>query len=153
MKKNQLVIDVTFKFLILPYEKDEEKIGKIIELENLVNKFETEIEIAYKIKETNSYKIEIGYMINPKKTLSKIVVKYFDKVNKTQKTTTKDLYFYEDIFYLVDKIEVKNGKIIFTHKKMSLGEIATTKYEKPVEKEITEMERNKSHCNGFGYLT
>ncbi len=144
-EKNQLVKDVTFKSLILLYEKDEEKIGKIIEVENLLNKFETEIEIAYKIKETNSYKIEIGYMINPKKTLSKIVIKYFDKENKTQNTTTKDLYFYEDIFYLIDKIEVKNGKIIFTRKKTNLGEIATAKYEKPVEIEITEMERNNSH--------
>ena len=135
-EKNQLVKDVTFKSLILLYKKDNEKNGKIIEVENLLNKFETEIEIAYKIKETNSYKIEIGYMINPKKTLSKIVVKYFDKKNKTQNTTTKDLYFYEDIFYLVDKIEVKNGKIIFTHKKTNLGEIATAKYEKPIIIEI-----------------
>jgi hypothetical protein len=47
--------------------------------------------------------------------------------------------------YLVDKIEVKNGKIIFTHKKTSLGEITTAKYEKPIEIEITEMERNNTH--------
>ena len=84
-------------------------------------------------------------MINPKKTLSKIVVKYFDKKNETQHITTKDLYFYEDIFYLVDKIEVKNGKIIFTTKKTSLGEIATTKYESPIEIVITEMEINNIH--------
>lgn len=76
-EKNQLVKDVTFKSLILLYEKDEEKIGKIIEVENLLNKFETEIEIAYKIKETNSYKIEIGYMINPKKKLVKNCCKVF----------------------------------------------------------------------------
>lgn len=144
-EKNQLVKDLTFKSLILIFEKDKEKIEKIIEVKNLLNKFETEIEIAYKTKETNSYKIEIGYMIHPKKTLSKIVLKYFDKKTETQHITTKDLYFYEDIFYLVDKIEVKNGKIIFTHKKTSLGEIATAKYESPIEIVITEMEINNIH--------
>jgi hypothetical protein len=46
--------------------------------------------------------------------------------------------FYEDIFSLVDKIEVKNGKIIFTPKKTSLG----AKYERPIEIEIGKMERN-----------
>jgi hypothetical protein len=133
------------KSLTLLYEKDKEKIEKIIEVDNLLNKFETEIEIAYKTKETNSYKIEIGYIINPKKTLSKIVVKYFDKKTETHYVTTKDLSFYEDLFYLVDRIEVKNGKLIFTHKKTSLGEIATAKYERPIEIEITEMESNHIH--------
>lgn len=133
------------KSLTLLFEKDNEKIEKIIEVENLLNKFETEIEIAYKTKETNSYKIEIGYMINPKKTLSKIVVKYFDKKTETQHKTTKELYFYEDIFYLINKIEVKNEKIIFSHKKTNLGEIATAKYERPIEIEITKMERNNIH--------
>jgi REP element-mobilizing transposase RayT len=77
--------------------------------------------------------------------LSKIVVKYFDKKTETHYITTKDLSFYEDLFYLFDKIEVKNGKIIFTHKKTSLGEIATAKYERPIEIEITEMESNHIH--------
>jgi hypothetical protein len=46
-------------------------------VKNLLNKFETEIEIAYKPKK-QIHKIEIGYMINPKNFV-KIVVKYFDK--------------------------------------------------------------------------
>jgi hypothetical protein len=65
LKKNQLVKDVTFKSLILLYEKIK-KNWKIIEVENLLNKFETEIEIDYKTKETNLYKIEICYQINQK---------------------------------------------------------------------------------------
>ena len=138
-EKNQLVKDVTFKCLFLIFEKNEEKNRILIEVEKLINKFETEIEIAYKSKETSFYRIEIGYMINPKNTLSKIVVKYFDIKSGTQNIATKDLCFYEDIFYLVDKINVKNGKIIFTHKKTSLGEITISKYEKPFEIEITEM--------------
>jgi hypothetical protein len=64
-EKNQLVKDVTFKSLILLYEKIK-KNWKIIEVENLLNKFETEIEIDYKTKETNLYKIEICYQINQK---------------------------------------------------------------------------------------
>ena len=144
-EKNLLVKKITFESLFLIFQKDKEQSEKIIEVENLLNKFETEIEIAYKTKETNSYRIEIGYMINPKKTLSKIVVKYFDKKNQTQNIGTKDLLFYEDIFYLVDKIEVKNDKIIFSHKKSNLGEIVSAKYEKPIEIEINEMEKNNSH--------
>jgi hypothetical protein len=34
-------------------------------------------------------------------------MKYFDKRKETQNITTIDLYFYDDIFSLVDKIEVK----------------------------------------------
>jgi hypothetical protein len=70
-KKNQLVKDVTFKSLILLYEKIK-KNWKIIEVENLLNKFETEIEIDYKTKETNLYKIEICYQINQKKLYQKL---------------------------------------------------------------------------------
>jgi hypothetical protein len=40
--KNQLVKDVTFKSLILLYEKIK-KNWKIIEVENLLNKFETKL--------------------------------------------------------------------------------------------------------------
>lgn len=138
-EKDQLIRNITFNSLFLIFEKDKDKIGKIIEVENLIKKFESEIEIGYKTKVTNSYKIEIGYMIKPKNTLSKIVVKYFDKKNQTQNIEMKDLFFYEDIFYLVDKIDVKDGKIIISHKKTNLAEIATKKYEKPIVIEINKM--------------
>jgi hypothetical protein len=96
-EKNKLVKDVTFKSLILLYEKIK-KIEKIIEVENLLNKFETEIEIYYKTKETNLYKIEICYQINLKKTFIKIIAKYFDKRKETQNITTRDLYFMTTYF-------------------------------------------------------
>lgn len=146
-EKNQLIKDVTFQSLFLILGNDEEKNKILIEVEKLLNKFDSEIEIAYKTKETSLYRIEIGYRINPKKTLSKIVINYFDKKNETQNSATKDLYFYEDLFYLVDKIDVKNGKIIFTPKKTNLGEIATSKYEKPFEIEITKMVKTTNTNN------
>jgi hypothetical protein len=105
----------------------------------LLNKFETEIEIDYKTKETNLYKIEFAIRLT-QKNLSKIVVKYFDK-EKTQNITTMRFIFYEDIFSLVDKIEVKTENN-FTPKKTSLGEIVAAKYERPIEIEISKMERN-----------
>lgn len=145
LEKDLLVKEITFKTLKLLFENNTEKIGKIIEVENLVRKFDTEIEIAHKIKETNSYKIEICYMINPKNSLSKIVVKYFDKKEQKQKLTTKDLYFYEDIFYLIDKIDFKNNKITFMPKKSVTSVIATEKYKKPFEIELTEMKNYNSH--------
>jgi hypothetical protein len=74
----------------------------------LLNKFETEIEIDYKTKKQIYIKLKFAIRLT-KKTLSKIVVKYFDKRKETQNTTI-DLYFYEDIFSLVDKIEVKTEK-------------------------------------------
>jgi hypothetical protein len=144
-EKNLLVKKITFESLLLIFRYDKEQSKKIIEVKNLLNKFETEIEIAYKTKETNSYRIEIGYMIKPKKALSKIVVKYFDKNNETQNIGTIDLHLYEDIFHLVDKIDVKNDKIILTHKKSNLGELVSSKYEKPIEMEINEMKNNNSH--------
>jgi hypothetical protein len=144
-EKDLLVKEITFKTLKLIYENEIEKTEKIMEVENLINKFGTEIEITYKIKETNSYKIEICYMIKPKKSLSKIVVKYLDKKEQTQKFTIKDLYFYEDIFYLIDKIDFKNNKIMLNHKKSNTSEIAIAKYKKPIEIEINEMKNYNSH--------
>jgi hypothetical protein len=64
-EKNLLVKKITFESLFLIFQKDKEQSERIIEVENLLNKFETEIEIAYKTKETNLYRIEIGFMINP----------------------------------------------------------------------------------------
>lgn len=144
-EKDLLIKEIIFKLLKQVYKNDNEKIEKIIEVENLVNKFETEIEIAYKTKETNSYKIEISYVIKPKKSLSKIVVKYLDKKDKTQKIKTIDLFFFEDIFYLIDKIDFKNNQIIFNQKNSSLAEIATVKYKKPITIEINEMEKFNSN--------
>ena len=145
LEKDLLVKEITFKTLKHIYKNNSENIEKIIEVENLLNKFDTEIEIAYKIKETNSYKIQIFYMIKPKNSLSKIVVKYLDKKTQTNNFANIDLYFYEDIFYLIDKINVENGKIIFTHNKSIRGEMATEKYKKPTIIEIDDMKKNNSH--------
>lgn len=81
LDKDLKIKEITFKALFLLYSNDKQKTEIIIEVEDLITKFETEIEIAYKTKETNSYRIEISYMIKPKNSLSKIVVKYFDKKN------------------------------------------------------------------------
>lgn len=137
--KDIKVKEITFKALFLLYANDKQKTEIILEVKNLITKFETEIEIAYKTKETNSYRIEIGYMIKPKNSLSKIVVKYFDKINNLKSIGTKDLNFYEDIFYLIDKISMKDEVIIFSSKKSILGEIATEKYEKPLKIEIKQL--------------
>ena len=144
-EKDFIVKEITFKILKRICENNNEKIEKLIKVENLITKFETEMEIAYKIKETNSYKIEISYMIEPKKKLSKVVVRFLNKKENTKNMTTKDLFFYEDIFYLIDKIDFKNNRIIFNSKKSNIGQLATKKYKTPTEIEINEMEKYNSH--------
>jgi len=139
--KNLLIKELTFKALKNLYKNDDYKIKKIIEVENLLNKFETEIEIAYKIKETKSYKIEIRYMIKPNNGLSKIVIRFSDKKDGIEKIITRELFHYEDIFYLVGKIDFKSNKIILSPKKSYIGQIATANYKTPIEIKINEMEK------------
>jgi hypothetical protein len=95
-EKNQLVKDVTFKSLILLYEKIK-KNWKIIEVENLLNKFETEMKSIIKPKKQIYIKLKFAIRLT-KKTLSKIVVKYFDKRKETHNITTIDLYFMKTYF-------------------------------------------------------
>jgi hypothetical protein len=71
LKKNQLVKDVTFKSLILLYEKIK-KNWKIIEVENLLNKFETEIEIDYKPKKQIYIKLKFAIRLTQKKLYQKL---------------------------------------------------------------------------------
>lgn len=140
-EKDIIVKEIAFKALFLLYKNDKMKIQKIAEVELLTNRFGTEIEIVYKSKETNSYKLEIGYMIKPKNGQSKIIVKYFNKKSNIKSIGTKNLNFYEDIFYLVDKITMKDEKIIFNSKKTMIGKIATKKYEQPMVFEINQLEK------------
>jgi hypothetical protein len=72
----------------------------------LLNKFETGNWNVYKLEETNSYKIEIGYRLTE-------IIKKFKEIFWWKKTENsnikqlKELYFYEDIFYFTDKLKLK----------------------------------------------
>ena len=94
--------------------------------------------------------LKLGNLVESEKILDKrikyvdygIEPKTFNSLTEFEKNQlVKDVTF-KSLTLLFEK---DNEKIIFSHKKTNLGEIATAKYERPIEIEITKMERNNIH--------
>lgn len=139
--KSEFIIDVTFKVLKYMYSTNAEKLETIAEVENLIHRFDTEIKIHYKTKETNTYRIDISYQIKPKGGFSKAIVEYLDKKQKFKGQAFFDLRFYDDIYPLVDTISVKDGVIILSPKKSFKAEVYNERYKMPLQIPINELDK------------
>jgi hypothetical protein len=137
--KDKLITEITFKVLHLLFDAVTEKIEIISKVEYLLNKFGQEIEIFYKAKETKHHKIELSFQIRPNAETSKIILRLFDKIANTRKETYLDLFYYEDIYYLVDTISIKDDYIVLNPKKSYRATLATEKYTTPLMIDISKL--------------
>jgi hypothetical protein len=140
-EKNSFIKNVTFKVLKSVYPTDNEKMKIIIEVEDLINHFDSEIKINYKTKETSRYKVDISYQIKPNGGSSKAIIEYFDKKTNFMGQTYFDLHFYEDIYLLIDTITVKDNLIILNRKKSFRAELYTNSYKTPLQFAINELDK------------
>lgn len=131
----------TFKVLKSLYSTDKEKMEIIVEVENLINRFDTEIKLNYKTKETSSYKVDISYQIKPNGGSSKAIIEYLDKKTNFKGQTYLDLHFYDDIYPLIDTIAVKDNVIILNPKKSFRAEVYNNRYKTPLQFAINELDK------------
>jgi|SRR3989339_319038 len=132
-QKSDFIRNTTFNALKDIYFSDTEKLDTIAKVENLIHRFDTELRIHYKTKETSSYKIDISYQIKPNGGSSKAIVEYFDKKQNFKGQVFFDLHFYDDIYPLVDTISVKDNRVILSPKKSFRAEVYNERYKTPLQ--------------------
>lgn len=132
--------ETAFKVLYLLFLPDSTKTKKISDIETLIDKYNQEIEIFYKTKETKAYKIELNYQIKPNGFSSRILITYIDKIRNVKKYGKIDLINHEDIYSLVDTISVKDNAIILNSKKSYIAELLAEKHKTPLTVDIGTLE-------------
>jgi hypothetical protein len=138
--KDKWAKEAAFRVLYLLFHTDNSMTKIISEVEALINKYNQEIEIFYKMKETNAYKVDLNYQINPNGNPSRLLITFLDKKENTKRHGSINLNSYEDIYSLVDTIAVKDNIIIFNPKKSNIAEILGEKYYKtPLTLNVAEL--------------
>ena len=138
--KDKWVKETAFKILYLLFQPDSTKTKILSEVETSINKYNQEIEIFYKTKETKAYKIDLNYQIKPNGNPSQILLYYFDKKENVKRQGKVNLMHHEDIFWLVDTISVKDNAIILTPKKSNIADFVAENYKKPIKIDIDSLE-------------
>ena len=139
-QKSDFIRDTTFNAFKDIYFSDTEKLDTIAKVENLIHRFDTELRIHYKTKETSSYKIDISYQIKPNGGSSRAIVEYFDKKQNFKGQAFFDLRFYDDIYPLVDTISVKDTLVILSPKKSFRAEVYNERYKTPLQFPINRLD-------------
>ena len=141
--KNSFIKATTFKLLRhISIDKNLELINKT---ETLISEFDTEIKIHFKIKETSSYKIDIYYQIASTNGGTQAIIEYKDKKANVCSFTNFKLQFYEDIYTLVDTINLSDDRIILKPKKSFTADIHNERYQTPIELKLSEFEKFNCH--------
>jgi len=138
--KDKWIKEAAFNVLYFLFRADNIKTKKIIEVETLIEKYNQEIEIYFKTKDTKAYKVDLSYQIKPNLKPSCILIKYFDKKTNAKKQGSINLNSYEDIYSLVDNVTVKNNLIVLNPKKSHITELLGDKFYKlPLTLELSEL--------------
>ena len=90
---------------------------------------------------TNSFKIDIYYQIEAFNSGTKAIIEYKDKKNNFCHSIAYKLEFYEDIYSLVDTINLTNEAIILKPKETFRADIYNKRYKTPITLKLTDFER------------
>jgi hypothetical protein len=135
-EKEDLVYKATFKALYYLYKNSQDKMDIIKNIEKQVISEKSELVIKYLEKRTKKYLIVIDYKIKPNKQKSCFHISYKDN-NGKECEYFYDLLFYEDIFYLIDSVVVKNENIELIPKKSYTASLCIEKYSNPIQFKIS----------------
>lgn len=139
IEKNSFIKSTTFK--LLRQISTDENLELVNQTEKLISQFDTEIKIHYKSKETNSYKIDIYYQIGAKKGGTKAVIEFMDKKSNSYSFYNYKLIFYEDIYSLIDTINLSAETITLKPKKSFTADIYNERYKTPITLKLTDFEK------------
>ncbi len=139
--KNQLLKSITFRILKHISIADNLNMKLVNEVELLMAKIDTEIQISYKTKETSNYKIDIHYQISPINSTTRAIVTYLDKKNNSSRQGFIPIQFYDDIYYLVDTITLNGDDLIFNPKKSFIADIHNERFKTPIVLKISELDK------------
>ena len=131
LEKDTKIKEITFKVLNWIYKKDDLKTQLISDVKNLMDKYNRNLTIKYKTKETNHYRIDLNFQIRPNNDTSKLITDLTNKKKNNTQQAILDILDYEDLYSLIDKITLKDGLVVFQPKKSYHAELVAGKYKKP----------------------
>lgn len=134
-EKNDFIKTATFK--LLRHISTDLNLELINQTERLISEFDTELKIHYKSKETKTFKIDIHYQIEALNGGTKAIIEYYDKQNDNCIYYNYKLQFYEDIYTLIDTINLTNEVITLNPKKSFIADIQNERYETPIIIKLT----------------
>lgn len=138
--KFNLIVTLTTKALELLCVRDHLNTSLVKQVEKEILIYKTELEILHKLKNTKNYQVTITYQINPKGNQSTVYVTYFDKNESTKsRKLLVQLKNYEDIFFLINDIIVKNGIITLKPRKSYKASFYINSYDIPLTMTLKEM--------------
>lgn len=135
-EKNQILKILTFKILKHISVSDIPNMQRVDEVKILTEKFDSEIRILYKAKETSNYKIEVSYQISPINATTRAVIEYLEKKDNSKRQYFVSLHNYEDIYYLIDTIVIKEGILVLNPKNSYTATLCNRKYNTPIKFKI-----------------
>jgi hypothetical protein len=127
-EKDSKIKEITFSVLYWIYKEDEFRLNLIKKVEEFIGKYDKLLMIRFKIKETSQYKIDLSYQIRPTDNMSKLYINYTDKKNNSSKIILREIFDYQDLYSIIDRIILKEGKIIFQPKKSYYADLIAAKY-------------------------
>ena len=139
-QKEEFIIQSTFRCLEYLYKDNKKKISMIKKVEDEIRKFGPQLEITYLIKETKAYTIKIYYKIKPDSDFSYAFIEYYDNKTDLRKRASIELRLYEDIYFLIDRVSVKEGRIVLSPKTSFTADIHNKRYTTPISIEISKMQ-------------
>jgi len=144
--KDRTIKEITFKVLRWVFSSDDSKIQMINDVATLIDKFDRSLTIRYKTKEARLYRINLSFQIRPIDENSKLIVEYINKQDDNMLYDVMDLLDYEDLYFLIDSITLKDGFIHFQPKKNNLVEMISRQYKNQLKSiEINKMKKNNCH--------
>jgi len=140
-EKDKKINEITFEVLYWVCNKEKLNINHVINTEKLIEKFDTNLIINYKTKETNNYRIKLNFQIRPNGKKSKLIIEYLNKKENSLQQKKMNIFDYEDLYSLIDKVSVKDSFINLHSKKSYHSELVKKKYNNfPTIIEINKME-------------
>jgi hypothetical protein len=139
--KNLLLKSITFRILKHISIADSDNLKKVADVEILISNLDTEISIHYKTKQTNNYKVDISYQIQPASSSTRAIIEYLDKKNNSKRQGFIPLQFYDDIYSLVDTITLKDDNLTLNPKKSFTADIHNERYKTPINLRLSDLDR------------
>ncbi len=124
--------EIIFKILTKISENDVSKLEIVKKIEQIIDNEKTNTELFLTEKSFKNFTVKITFKINPNHQKSIIIFRILSKENKELCCETFEVFHYEDVFYLVDKIKIEKSKIIIEPKKNEKSQFVTEKYNLPI---------------------
>lgn len=125
--------------LVDPLRNDDQK-DMVSDTHDLLQQLGSEIEITHISKITKKFSAKVTYQVRPLNKKSQAIIEYHDSVSQeTRKCVFQELNMYEDIYFLVASVTLKNGTLCFKPRVSERAAYHIKTYQTPIQVHIADI--------------